>query len=432
MRSAVEEVENDQVSNRVMTRSTSNQKKFMDDYTNCRMTRSAFKQQHEQKGDEKPQQQQQKKRKRKNKKKKPVVDDTPKISWGSRYMRYFTPEEREAYQKKLKESEGFDVGKYTTEVALSNPISEISLEEHSEVSDFSTEAAKMAIRGYNRKKRTKYEFVKLVKVCIGLCTGWMYYITFQAKQDGMAPSPPRNFQARVHNLIGIHVQFCREEKKPQLTEVKTHNKVIAISIVNLFWDLRGQRRLDVGAWPPRHTVADPDLVTSHYGRLALLLNPHHKSLPSPGVKTTNGAQTTSASENNNNVTTMMSMVVIVGKRKRESEYRWQGKIAVNGRGGNTATKGRGTTVVARGKGNTTGRGGTGNSAPRGGRENTAPKGRGGRTPTLPSVMIRERGPNTNDNGGRQIAATNGKGKEPMVGNGKQPNLVVFWNLGILI
>ncbi|KAE9459347.1 hypothetical protein C3L33_08741, partial [Rhododendron williamsianum] len=206
MRSAVEEVENDQVSNRVMTRSTSNQKKFMDDYANRRMTRSAFKQQQEQKGDEKPQQQ--KKRKRENKKKKPVVDDTPKISW--RHVRYFTPEEREAYQKKLKESEGFDVGKYTSEVALSNPISEISLEEPSFGRDFSTEAAKMAIRDYNRKKL------------------------------------------------------------------------------------------------PRHAVDDPELVASHYRRLALLLNPHRNRLPSAGGKTTNRAQTASASENNNE-TTMTSL-----------------------------------------------------------------------------------------------------------------------------
>ncbi|KAF7137339.1 hypothetical protein RHSIM_Rhsim07G0120100 [Rhododendron simsii] len=114
--------------------------------------------------------------------------------------------------------QGFDVGKYTSEVALSNPISEISLEEPSEGSDYSTKAAKMAIRDYNRKKRTKYQFVKLVRVCIGFCKGWMYYITFQAKQDGMAPSPPRNFQARVHRFMGMHIQFCREEKKPQLTE----------------------------------------------------------------------------------------------------------------------------------------------------------------------------------------------------------------------
>ncbi|KAG5540015.1 hypothetical protein RHGRI_020299 [Rhododendron griersonianum] len=218
MRSAVEEEENDQVSNRVRTRSTSNQKKFMDDFANRRMTRAAFKQQQEQKGDEKPQQQQQEKRKRKNKKKKPVVDDTPKFSWGTRYTRHFTPEESEAYQKKLKESEGFDVGIYTFEVALSNPITEISLEEPSSARDFSTEAAKMAIRDYNRKKRTKYQFVKLVRVCQGFCKGWMYYITFQAKQDGMAPSPPRNFQARVHKFMGMHVKFCREEKKPQLTE----------------------------------------------------------------------------------------------------------------------------------------------------------------------------------------------------------------------
>lgn len=48
--------------------------------------------------------------------------------------------------------QGFDVGKYTSEVALSNPISEISLEEPSVGRDYSTEAAKMAIRDYNRKK----------------------------------------------------------------------------------------------------------------------------------------------------------------------------------------------------------------------------------------------------------------------------------------
>lgn len=118
---------------------------------------------------------------------------------------------------------------------------------------------------------------------------------------------------------------------------------------------------------------------------------------------------------------LQSMVVIVGRRRGNQSTGGRGRIAVNGRGGNTATKGRGTTVVARGRGNTAGRGGRGNTAPRGGRENTAPRERGGRTPTLPSVMIRERGPNTNDNGGRQIAVTNRKGKGPMVGNGKQPN-----------
>lgn len=126
------------------------------------------------------------------------------------------------------------------------------------------------------------------------------------------------------------------------------------------------------------------------------------------------------------------MVVIVGRERGNQSTGGRGRIAVNGRGRNTTTRGRGTTVVARGRGNTAGRRGRANTAPRGGRENTAPRGRGGRTPTLPSVMIRERGPNTTDNGGRQIAATNGKGKEPKVGNGKQPNLVVFWNLGILI
>ncbi|KAH7845719.1 hypothetical protein Vadar_005183 [Vaccinium darrowii] len=222
-RSAAEEGENDQVSNRVMTRSASNQKKF----ANRRMTRSSFKQQ---KGAEKPQQQQQqqqkKKRKRRRKKKKmtPLADDptkifrTPNIGRLRYSLRYFTPEESEAYQKRFHETEGFDMGKYPFEVSLSNPIREISLEEPSDGSLYSTEGAKRAIRDYNRKNRTKYQFVKLVRVCRGFCTGVMYYITFQAQQNGKAPSPPRNFQACVRRFIGMHIEFCREEKKPNLTE----------------------------------------------------------------------------------------------------------------------------------------------------------------------------------------------------------------------
>ncbi|KAH7845356.1 hypothetical protein Vadar_001077 [Vaccinium darrowii] len=225
LRSAVEEVENDQVSDRIMTRSASNQKKF----ANRRMTRSSFKQQQEQKGGEKPQQQKQqqqqqkKKRKREKKKMTPFADDPTKVirtpnTGGKRYMRYFTPEEREAYHKKYIETEGFDMGKYPFEVTLSNPIREISLEKPSACSLDSLEGAKMAIRDYNRKNRTKYQFAKLVRVCLEFCTGIRYYITFQAKQNGKSPSPPCNFQACVKFFLGLHVEFCREEKKPNLTE----------------------------------------------------------------------------------------------------------------------------------------------------------------------------------------------------------------------
>ncbi|KAF7137916.1 hypothetical protein RHSIM_Rhsim07G0120000 [Rhododendron simsii] len=117
------------------------------------MTRSSLKQQREQKGDEKPQQQ--KKRKNNNpfvfpEKKIPAVDKTPYIfrtpidlMTGSRTVRCFTPEEREAYLKKLKETE--------------------------------------------------------------------------AKKDGKAYSPC-NFQALVRNSGRMHIEFCREEKKPKLTE----------------------------------------------------------------------------------------------------------------------------------------------------------------------------------------------------------------------
>ncbi|KAE9459362.1 hypothetical protein C3L33_08739, partial [Rhododendron williamsianum] len=166
------------------------------------MTRSSLKQQREQKGDEKPQQQ--KKRKNNNpfvfpEKKIPAVDKTPYIFrtpidliTGSRTVRYFTPEEREAYEKKLKETEGFDVGKYPLEVMLSKPIREISLKIPTESVEFSTEAAKMALRGYNRKELTTYRFIKLVRLCKSSCgcRDAMYYITFQAKKDGKAYSPP--------------------------------------------------------------------------------------------------------------------------------------------------------------------------------------------------------------------------------------------------
>ncbi|KAH7864345.1 hypothetical protein Vadar_028551 [Vaccinium darrowii] len=233
MRSAVKE-ESAQYSNRRMTRSAYNQKKLEDDFANRRRTCSSFKQQQQQQkkqqGGKKPL------RRWRKKKEEPLLltdfypedkdfridrydepDPTvPPFAWRSTHFRYFTPEEREAYHKRVEESEGFDSGSYPLEVCLSNPITEISLERRSYSREYSTYAAKRALTGYNKKKRTKYQFVKLVRVCVCSSPG-EYYITFQAMQDGRAPSPPRNFQALVLHK-GTRIKFCREEKKPKLTE----------------------------------------------------------------------------------------------------------------------------------------------------------------------------------------------------------------------
>ncbi|XP_058223910.1 uncharacterized protein LOC131333420 [Rhododendron vialii] len=202
---------NDEVSNCRMTRSAYNQKKFAD----RRMTRSEFLElQKQRQGDGKPQQRRlrrQKKKKIKKKMLKPVRVNT--LTGRDRYVRDFTPEEREVYNKRVRESEGFDVGEIPDEVILNPVIREIPLDPRCSIIVYSTTSAETALRDYNKDNHTEYQFVKLVRVCYRLAMGNMYYITFQAKQNGIT----RNFQARVREFLGMHIEFCREEKMPNLT-----------------------------------------------------------------------------------------------------------------------------------------------------------------------------------------------------------------------
>ncbi|KAF7138893.1 hypothetical protein RHSIM_Rhsim07G0120300 [Rhododendron simsii] len=155
---------------------------------------------------------QRRRRQKKKKMLKPVKVNT--LTGRDRYVRDFTPEEREVYNKRVRESEGFDVGEIPDEVILNPVIREIPLDPRCSIIVYSTTSANTALRDYNKDNHTKYQFVKLVRVCYRLAMGNMYYITFQAKQNGIT----RNFQARVREFLGMHIEFCREEKKPNLTE----------------------------------------------------------------------------------------------------------------------------------------------------------------------------------------------------------------------
>ncbi|KAI8546705.1 hypothetical protein RHMOL_Rhmol07G0140800 [Rhododendron molle] len=119
----------------------------------------------------------------------------------NRKVRSFTPEEREAYIKRVVEREK---SRWKNLPKLLG----IPLEQQRRLSEVSTE----------KRCGTKYKFVKLIRLCIGFRTVATYYVTFQANQDGKAPSPPRNFQALVRRFIRMHIEFCKEEKKPKLTE----------------------------------------------------------------------------------------------------------------------------------------------------------------------------------------------------------------------
>ncbi|KAE9459348.1 hypothetical protein C3L33_08740, partial [Rhododendron williamsianum] len=138
-------------------------------------------------GDGKPQQQRRRQQKKKIKKKmlNPVRVNT--LTGRDRCVRDFTPEEREVYNKRVRESEGFDVGEIPDEVILNLVIREIPLDPRCSIIVYSTTSANTALRDYNKDN---------------------------AEQNGIT----RNFQARVREFLGMHIEFCREEKKPNLTE----------------------------------------------------------------------------------------------------------------------------------------------------------------------------------------------------------------------
>ncbi|KAF7121278.1 hypothetical protein RHSIM_Rhsim13G0014700 [Rhododendron simsii] len=128
-------------------------------------------------------------------------------------FRDFTIDERRDYNKRLEESEGFDVGKVPDKVLEPNLIKPIPFKSPRGVKEFN-DLSKLAIEHYNKGNETSYKFVKLIKVNCRRVQGIVYYITFLGKED-RAGDPPKNFQARVHVWPDEStIDFCRVEKIP--------------------------------------------------------------------------------------------------------------------------------------------------------------------------------------------------------------------------
>ncbi|KAG5521493.1 hypothetical protein RHGRI_033904 [Rhododendron griersonianum] len=156
----------------------------------------------------------QKKKKKKKKNKKREVDlRLPPLC-------YLTREETVEYNRKVKESGGFDVGDLPSGV-LDYCIKPLTIDEtcsRTSMLKFQ-DMAKTAIRVYNEEHDTKYQFVKVIRVNWRMSIWSFYYITFEAKDD-MTSSPPQNFQAyvRMSSEGEKTIKFCRVEQKSELCE----------------------------------------------------------------------------------------------------------------------------------------------------------------------------------------------------------------------
>ncbi|KAI8522789.1 hypothetical protein RHMOL_Rhmol13G0023900 [Rhododendron molle] len=175
-----------------------------DRFHNRRMTRSAFKQQflpppH---GEVK----EQKKRKHGDGK----GQKKPRIRF-----RDFTIDERRDYNKRVKESDGFDVGEVPDKVLEPGLIRPIPFKSPRGVKEFN-DLSKLAIEHYNKDNGTSYQFAKLIRVNCRCDKGRVYYITFLGKDD-RAGAPPKNFQAEVYVWLDEStIEFCRVEQNSKL------------------------------------------------------------------------------------------------------------------------------------------------------------------------------------------------------------------------
>ncbi|MED6111285.1 hypothetical protein PIB30_051101 [Stylosanthes scabra] len=99
-----------------------------------------------------------------------------------------TDEELREYKKYAKASQGFDVPKFKGK--LVGMIVPYNLNEIT--TPILTDFSKQALRFYNNKNSTGFEFVKVVKATYRLVAGRIYYITFEA----LSSNVPATFRAR--------------------------------------------------------------------------------------------------------------------------------------------------------------------------------------------------------------------------------------------
>ncbi|KAE9453416.1 hypothetical protein C3L33_14638, partial [Rhododendron williamsianum] len=137
----------------------------------------------------------------------------------NKIFRKLTPEERENYCKKVMASEGFDVVDLPKFIenygGLIRPVKQSNEEQR--VLEI---CSKSAIAAFNKKNKTKYRFVEVIKANYKFGSGIFYYITFVAEDKDVGST--KNFQAFVRfRFKRPTMQFCRLEKPPN--EVVEYN-----------------------------------------------------------------------------------------------------------------------------------------------------------------------------------------------------------------
>ncbi|XP_058179832.1 eisosome protein SEG2-like isoform X2 [Rhododendron vialii] len=131
---------------------------------------------------------------------------------GDYEFRKFTSQERSDNNRRVEQSEGFDVGDVPDDIDIWDmPIRPLDILSDSETLKELENYAKLALDKYNKDNKTSFQFAKIVKANYrGSCCGWSgHYITLQAKQ--MPGSHPMNFQALVKTWRDeeVKLEFCR-------------------------------------------------------------------------------------------------------------------------------------------------------------------------------------------------------------------------------
>ncbi|XP_059662958.1 uncharacterized protein LOC132308763 [Cornus florida] len=113
------------------------------------------------------------------------------------------------YRKQAEDSNGFDVDNYPLLRSYLGLISPISWPNESEgLPKLIKKLSKKAIRQYNRDYKVNYDFVKVQKANQQVAAGFIYYITFEAKDANDGGS--KIFQAEVFDGIKkTEVVSCR-------------------------------------------------------------------------------------------------------------------------------------------------------------------------------------------------------------------------------
>lgn len=138
---------------------------------------------------------------------------------------FLTRSQMQEYNKRVIESGGFDVGDipYNT-MPEGVPVRPIDLGRHPDMLVMIENLSSFAIEGFNERKKTEYQFQKVLKANVrwalpGSYRGFYYYITFQVKDIKCPGSSLVNFQAKIYYFEGDTKVSGGQQACPPITKV---------------------------------------------------------------------------------------------------------------------------------------------------------------------------------------------------------------------